>query len=261
MEQDWKGTVCVVTGGAGGIGRCLAETFAARGCAVAVMDQNRPLGEDLARRLGGECLFFCGDVGRQEDLEAFAGEVVRRWGAVDFLLNNACLTRRGILSGCSWDDFNYVLRVGASAAYELCRLFRPYFQQGASVVNITSTRDRMSQRDTESYTAAKGAISALTRALAVSLGPAVRVNAIAPGWVDTGGWHGDEGYRPDYADADLQQHPSGRVGRPEDIARAALFLCDGANSFITGQELTVDGGMTARMIYHGDEGWTLKGER
>ena len=126
------------------------------------------------------------------------------------------------------------------------------------MVNISSTRAWMSQGDTESYSAAKGGISALTHALAVSLAGKVRVNCVAPGWIDTGAYH-DPSYLPQYTPADTSQHPSGRVGNPMDIVRAVLFLCDEENSFIDGETITVDGGMTKRMIYDGDEGWSYAG--
>jgi len=146
------------------------------------------------------------------------------------------------------------LRVGIIAPYYLTKLFLPYFSRGGSVVNISSTRAMMSQADTESYTAAKGGVAALTHALAVSLAGKVRVNSVSPGWIDTGAYH-EENYQPVYTEADIAQHPSGRVGNPMDIARVVMFLCDEENSFITGENITVDGGMTKLMIYSGDDGW------
>ena len=249
--------VCVVTGGALGIGRCIAREFAARGAAVAFIDINKTAGEENARHImqnGGSAFFFHGDVADEQTLTKFADAVIEKYGKVDYLINNACISRKGLLTGCSYADFEYVLRVGAVAPYMLTKLFMEHFATGASIVNISSTRAHMSQSDTESYSAAKGAISALTHAMAASLSGKVRVNSIAPGWIDTGSYH-DEDYVAAHSAADKAQHTSGRVGNPMDIARTALFLCDEQNSFINGQNICVDGGMTKLMIYSDDRGW------
>lgn len=248
--MDWTGKVCVVTGGAQGIGRELVTGFSSLGARVAWIDVDREAGEQLLTALPGggkDTLFVHGDVAESTILEGFSRRVADAFGGVDVLVNNACLTRGGILTPCDYDEFNYVLRVGVSAPYYLTQLLLPLFRQGASVVNLSSTRAGMSQRDTESYSAAKGGISSLTHALANSLAGKVRVNAIAPGWIETG--------KEEHNQADRGQHPSGRVGRPDDILRAVLFLCDRENTFINGETLTIDGGMSRRMIYSGDEGW------
>ena len=138
-----------------------------------------------------------------------------------------------------------------TAPFYLTKLFAPHFAPGAAIVNISSSRDRMSQPQTESYTAAKGGISALTHALAVSLAGRVRVNAIAPGWIDTD-------YTV-YEGPDAVQQPAGRVGNPMDIANMVLYLCSDKAGFITGENICIDGGMTRQMIYHNDFGWTLQG--
>nr|MCR4758816.1 SDR family oxidoreductase [Oscillospiraceae bacterium] len=127
-------------------------------------------------------------------------------------------------------------------------LFAPHFNSGGSIINISSSRDRMSQPQTESYTAAKGGIAALTHALAVSLAGKVRVNSISPGWIDTS-------YKI-YSGADAKQQPAGRVGNPLDIANMVLYLCSDKAGFITGENICIDGGMTRQMIYHGDNGWS-----
>ena len=256
--MKFEGRVCVITGGALGIGRCIAESFARKGAVIAFIDRDERAGRETLERLkvlnGGKHLFYHGDVAEEKALETFADVLGEAYGGVDFLINNACISNRGILSGCTYEDFNYILRVGVSAPYRLTQLLLPSFSEDAAIVNIASTRAFMSQPDTESYTAAKGGILALTHALAVSLSGRVRVNSISPGWIDTGSYH-EEHYTPDYTVADVAQHPSGRVGVPEDIARAALFLCDPANSFVNGENITVDGGKTKLMIYTGDEGW------
>ena len=162
------------------------------------------------------------------------------------LLNNALPLMKGI-NDCSYEEFEYVLSVGVTAPFYLSKLFLPYFNKGGSIINISSSRDRMSQAQTESYTAAKGGIAALTHALAVSLAGRVRVNSISPGWIDTS-------YK-EYEGADAMQQPVGRAGNPLDIANAVIFLCSDKAGFITGENICIDGGMTKQMIYHGDNGW------
>ena len=158
---------------------------------------------------------------------------------------------RGIDS-CTWEEFSHALAVGVTAPFYLTKLLMPYFAPGASVINISSSRDRMSQPQTESYTAAKGGISALTHAMAVSLAGKARVNSISPGWIDTTG--------SDITGPDAVQQPVGRVGKPEDIAEMVLFLCSEKAGFITGENICIDGGMTRLMIYHGEHGWEFSGK-
>ena len=236
---DFRDKVAVITGGARGIGLCIAERFAAAGARVAVIDL---LPND----------YFLGDLAKKEDLEAFAKKVIADFGRVDYLIHNAAPKSIGITAG-SYEDFEYAQRVGVTAPFYLTKLFAPYFGEGASIVNISSSRDRMSQKETESYTAAKGGISALTHALAVSLAGKARVNSVSPGWIDTS-------YAV-YEGADAIQQPAGRVGNPMDIANMVLYLCSDMAGFITGENICVDGGMTKQMIYHGDHGWTLDIEK
>ena len=232
---DFQDKVAVITGGARGIGKCIAECFAAAGARVAVIDL---LAND----------YFVGDLAKKEDLEAFAKKVISDFGQVDYLIHNAAPKSIGITEG-SYEDFEYAQRVGVTAPFYLTKLFAPHFAEGASIVNISSSRDRMSQRETESYTAAKGGISALTHALAVSLAGKVRVNSVSPGWIDTS--------CTVYEGADAVQQPVGRVGNPMDVAHTVLYLCSDMAGFITGENICVDGGMTKQMIYHGDHGWVL----
>jgi len=251
------GKTCVITGGANGIGRCLVEAFAGRGARVAFIDTDTDSGDKLAKRLGNNALFISGDIAEEKTLISFARHVIRHFGPIHCLINNACLSRRGLLSGCGFEDFSHVLRVGVTAPYMLAKLFMDSFAQGASIINIASTRAFMSQADTESYSAAKGGISALTHALAASLSGSMRVNAISPGWIDTGAFQSTPsalGHSPE----DNAQHPAGRVGRPEDIAAMALFLASDDAGFITGQNFIVDGGMTSQMVYHADHGWSFQ---
>ena len=254
--MDFTRKVCVVTGGANGIGRCIAEAFLRHGAQVAVIDTDEISGDMLKQKYCDMLLFERGDVADRKDLERFAQNVYQTCGHVDYLVNNACFSRRGLLSNCSYEDFDTVLRAGVLAPYYLTSLFREHFLPGASIVNIASTRAFMSQPDTESYTAAKGGIVALTHAMAVSLSGKVRVNSISPGWIDTGAYQHEENYELQYSKADTAQHPSGRVGVPEDIANMVLYLCSEEAGFINGENIMIDGGMTKQMIYHADFGWT-----
>ena len=257
--MDFAGKVCVITGGALGIGRCLTREFAKHGCKVAFIDINKAAGEQNLQHIQsnyGEGLFYCGDLTNQSTLQEFVDMTIEKFGRLDYLINNACISKRGILSDCSYDDFNYVLQLGVTAPYMLSKLFLKYFNEGAAIVNISSTRANASQPDTESYTAAKGGIAALTHALAVSLAGKVRVNSISPGWIDVREYYDDcDACQYDHSEADQSQHPVGRIGHARDMAKLAMFLCHQDSGFITGEDITVDGGMSKLMIYHGDHGW------
>ena len=228
--------VVVITGGAKGIGQCIAQQFRKEGAQVFIIDKTP-----------GD--HYIGDISQQDVLEAFAAHVIEQAGHVDILVNNALPLTKGI-DNCTYEQFSYALAVGVTAPFYLAKLLAPHFAPGGSIINISSSRDRMSQPQTESYTAAKGGIAALTHALAVSLGPKIRVNSVSPGWIDTA-------YTV-YEGPDASQQPAGRVGNPIDIANAVLFLCSEKASFITGENICIDGGQTKLMIYHGDHGWKLE---
>ena len=235
MEYTFKDKVVIVTGGANGIGRCIADEFRNQEAVVYVIDKRE-----------GE--HFVGDIAKQEVLEAFAAEVLSKHDKVDVIINNALPLMKGI-DECTFEEFQYALSVGVTAPFYLVKLLAPHLAEGASIVNISSSRDRMSQPQTESYAAAKGGIAALTHALAVSLSGKARVNSISPGWIDTA--------YTIYEGPDAVQQPAGRVGNPMDIANMVLYLCSEKAGFITGENICIDGGMTKQMIYHGDNGWQL----
>lgn len=233
--NEFENKVVVVTGGANGIGKCITEEFRKNGAFVYVIDN-----------VEGE--HFVGDIGNKETLEQFVESVLSHHEKIDYLINNAPPMMKGI-DDCTYEEFQYALSVGVTAAFYLSKLFAEHFNAGGSIINISSSRDRMSQPQTESYTAAKGGIAALTHSLAVSLSRKVRVNSISPGWIDTA-------YTV-YDGSDAVQQPVGRVGNPLDIANMVLFLCSDKAGFITGENICIDGGMTKQMIYHGDFGWEL----
>jgi NAD(P)-dependent dehydrogenase (short-subunit alcohol dehydrogenase family) len=231
----------VITGGSNGIGRFIAESFLREGAAVTVIDIDKREHEGVQ--------FFHGDIADKAVLEAFVNSLTR---PVDYLINNACIGRSGLLSLCSYEDFEYVQRVGVTAPYYLTSLLlqKDLFTENAAIVNISSTRANQSQPDTEAYSAAKGAINALTHAMAISLAGKVRVNAISPAWIETSA-------STEHSEQDNRQHPSGRVGTPVDIAEVVLYLCSDKAGFINGENIAVDGGMSKLMIYHDDYGWKL----
>lgn len=231
----FKNKIAVVTGGARGIGKCIADEFRKNGATVCVIDV-----------LGGD--HYVGDIAKQEALEQFANAIIREHGHVDYLINNAIPPMKGI-DDCSYEEFQYALSVGITAPFYLSKLLAPHFSSDASIVNISSSRDRMSQPQTESYTAAKGGIAALTHAMAMSFAGRVRVNSVSPGWIDT--------VFAQYDGADASQQPVGRVGNPMDIANMVLYLCSDRAGFITGENICIDGGMSRQMIYHGEGGWSL----
>ncbi len=233
----FQNKVAVITGGANGIGKCIAEEFEKNGARVCVIDVNPNA-------------WFVGDIGDRATLEAFAEKVIAEYGKVDYLINNAPPLFKGI-DTCTYEEFSKALAVGVSAPFYLSKLLLPFFASGGSIINISSSRDRQSQPQSESYTAAKGGIAALTHALAVSLAGKVRVNSISPGWIDTDGTV--------YEGPDAVQQPVGRVGNPLDIANMVLFLCSDKAGFITGDNICIDGGQTRLMIYHNDHGWSLQG--
>lgn len=245
----FAGRTVVVTGAGQGIGREIAVQYAAAGARVVVAELNEEKGEAVARRLreeGREALFVQTDVRRADEVCRLMEETVKVFGQIDILINNAGVSRfRPVfdLTVEEWDDVIQTnLRGAFLCAREAARHMRQR-QQGGAIVNIASTRALMSEPHSEAYAASKGGIVALTHALAVSLGPyRIRVNCISPGWIETGDY---ERLR----EADHRQHPAQRVGRPMDVVRACFYFTDPENDFVTGVNLTVDGGMTRKMIY------------
>jgi NAD(P)-dependent dehydrogenase (short-subunit alcohol dehydrogenase family) len=231
-EADLR-PVVVITGLARGIGRAMALAFEAEGYRVLGIDKlHNP--------------YYVGDLAEKDDLDSFVAYIKRETPQIKCLINNACFSAGGMME-CDYEAFQAVLAVGLTAPYYLTQQLAVQMASGASVINIASTRAFQSQAQTESYSAAKGGLIALTHAMAMSLTGIARVNAISPGWIDNEG--------VDYRDANALQHPVQRVGMPEDIAKLALFLASDSASFINGENIMVDGGMSKKMVYHEDEGW------
>jgi NAD(P)-dependent dehydrogenase (short-subunit alcohol dehydrogenase family) len=230
--------IALITGGSSGIGKAIGTLFQANGYTIVVADKDpAPYADD----------FHAIDFSDPSRTEAVIPYIKERFGAPDVLINNVGGGGFGDLLHTSTEDFIRVLHVNLTTAFVLSRDFARAFGADRSrpgrIINIASTRAHMSERNTEAYSASKGGIVSLTHALAISLSDTrITVNCISPGWIQCSGYEA-------LTEEDHRQHPSGRVGRPEDIARACLFLCDPANDFINGQELVIDGGMTKKMIY------------
>jgi NAD(P)-dependent dehydrogenase (short-subunit alcohol dehydrogenase family) len=253
--MNFQHKTVIVTGGAQGIGKAVTQAFALAGAFVVIADIDAEAGEELAEILcdrGLNARFIAADVGDTVQVKALVDQVTQVGGAVNVLINNAGISWKGSFAERSVDDWDRVLAVNIRGPYLCAQHAAPHMPRGSAIVNIASTRALMSETDTEPYSASKGGVVALTHSLAITLGPkGIRVNCISPGWIDVSGWKKESARNPlTLTERDHAQHPAGRVGRPEDIAQACLFLADTDKAgFITGQNLVVDGGMTIKMIY------------
>lgn len=250
MKCKSKGII--ITGGNHGIGKILCLAYLKEGAKVCMIDKTNTIDPELIKE---NLYFYNGDISKKETLDDFVEFVHKNLNSVDVLINNACISKKGIISECSYEDFDHVLSVGVKAPYYLSlKLKDSLIKSGGNIINMSSTRAFQSQQDTESYSSAKGALCALTHSLSISLGGKVRVNAIAPGWINT-----TDDFTPSCDDK--KAIPVGRVGSTEDIANLALFLSDESSSFITGETITIDGGMSKQMIYHGDYAWSYNNNK
>ncbi|MFC6998737.1 SDR family NAD(P)-dependent oxidoreductase [Rufibacter roseus] len=253
----YSSKVVLITGGAQGIGLGMAQAFAQAGAKVIISDVDAEAGKEAIVRLEEQHLqaeFLPCDVAEEDQVKQLMAAIEQKYNQLDALINNAGIASpaRKPLAELPMAEFDQVLNVNLRGPMLCTKYALPLLQKAAhpAVLNISSTRAFMSEPDTFAYSASKGGLEALTHSLAVSLGPKIRVNAISPGWIETGPWEkNSKRYEPEHSEEDKAQHPVGRVGVPEDVAEAALFLCSDQAGFITGQSLIIDGGMTVKMIY------------
>ena len=251
MERMQK--VVLVTGGAKGIGRGIVLHLAAAGWKVAFCDTDQAAGEQLAANADGEVVFLAGDVASEADVENIISQTVHWGGGLNAVINNAGIAdpHTGPIEQLGLEQWQRRMDVNLTGPFLVSKHAIPHLRKARGViVNMASTRALQSEPDTEAYAATKGGLVALTHALAISLGPEIRVNCISPGWIDTRDWQGSEQAVEPLSEADHQQHPAGRVGSPEDIASLVAYLISSEAGFVTGQNFVVDGGMTRKMIYH-----------
>jgi NAD(P)-dependent dehydrogenase (short-subunit alcohol dehydrogenase family) len=248
-----KGKVALITGGGQGIGKAIAQAFLKKGLAVVIAENDREAGKETEAKYGeiGNILFLRTDVSKETDVKRCMKETIKKLRRLDVLVNNAGIFINKPISKLTLGEWNRVMAINLTGAYLCSKYASPYLQKTKGVIlNIASTRAFMSEPDTEAYSASKGGIVALTHSLAISLGPAIRVNCISPGWIEVRGWKKKSGReKPELSETDHSQHPAGRVGKPEDIASLAEFLISDQGGFITGANFISDGGMTRKMIY------------
>lgn len=244
--SKFKGKTVIVTGGASGIGKGIAETFAANGANVVIADLDEMKGENLEESLnknGLISMFIRTDVKNEAEIKGLITKVYDSFGAIDVLINNAGISKFHSFFELTVELWDEVINTNLRSVFLCSREAAKLMKQGSCIINLSSTRAVMSESNTEAYSASKGGIMAITHALASTLAEkGIRVNCISPGWIETGDY---ESLRK----IDHKQHFANRVGKPGDIARTCLFLADPENDFITGENITVDGGMTRKMIY------------
>ncbi|QKZ13119.1 SDR family oxidoreductase [Spirosoma sp. KUDC1026] len=242
----------IITGGGQGIGRVTAHYLLTHGFRVAIWESDKEALAEAKKTFDatpGQLLFVACDVSSEADVQQAVEQTVGHFGQLDVLINNAAVMDEKPLEEFTFDDWSHGIGVNLTGSFLCAKYTAPYLkdQQGC-IINMCSTRAFQSEPNTFAYSASKGGIFALTHSLAMSLGPDIRVNCISPGWIDVSAFK-KKGKPEELRPEDHEQHPAGRVGQPDDIARVILFLTAPENNFITGQNFTVDGGMTRKMIY------------
>jgi NAD(P)-dependent dehydrogenase (short-subunit alcohol dehydrogenase family) len=245
--------VAIVTGGAQGIGKSITTLFLKKGAAVIVADNDEEAGKEIVSELKllGKIIFVKTDVAEKDDVKNVINTTLKKCKRLDFLINNAGVTVVKPLDKLSLEEWNSIIGINLTSIFLFSKYAAPHLQvTHGAIVNMASTRAFMSEPDTEAYAATKGGIVALTHALAISLGPEIRVNCISPGWIEVADAKKKSKRKVvKHSEVDKAQHPVGRVGKPEDIAAMAAYLVSSESSFVTGQNFIVDGGMTRKMIY------------
>ncbi|MDG5787696.1 SDR family oxidoreductase [Evansella sp. AB-P1] len=247
MVKKWNNKSVLVTGAANGIGKALAEGYSNIGAHVYLIDTDEKVGKKLEASIldkGQEATFIKGDVSKEQDVLHVMDYLKQRGESLHVIINNAGVSKFAPIDEVSFSDWEKIIHTNLSSVFLFSKYGSRFMNEGGSIVNIASTRATMSEPHSEAYAASKGGIVALTHALAASLAEKkIRVNAISPGWIMTGDYDS-------LRKVDHDQHLSKRVGKPEDIFRACLYLTDPENDFVTGENIVVDGGMTRKMIYH-----------
>jgi NAD(P)-dependent dehydrogenase (short-subunit alcohol dehydrogenase family) len=243
----------IVTGGGQGIGKAIAKKLLAKGINVVIAETDEEAGKETEAELKwySNIKFIKCDISDQADVKSMIEETVKLCGGIDFLINNAATSANKPIIELTLEEWNRVIGVNLTGAFLCSKHCAPYLKERkGSIINMCSTRAFMSEADTEAYSASKGGIYALTHSLAVSLAPEVKVNCISPGWIEVNDFKKSSiRNTPRHSEMDKLQHPAGRVGVPEDIANAVWFLLSQEDSFITGSNFVIDGGMTKKMIY------------
>ncbi len=254
--STFKNKTVIITGGGQGIGRAVSRAFALEGANVVLADIDQEAGlenESYIKNAGLEAVFIKTDVSDALSVQSMVDSALKKYGCIHVLVNNAAVSGFGNIFDTPVEEWDRAIAVNLSGLYYCAKFCAPVMrsQQYGNIINLASTRAFMSEPDTEAYSASKGGIIALTHSLAASLGQyGIRVNSISPGWIDVSSWKKSSAAKQDFlSEQDHKQHFAGRVGIPGDIAEACLFLASDKAGFITGENLTIDGGMTKKMIY------------
>lgn len=250
-----QGKVAIVTGGGQGIGKAIAKRFLAEGFSVAIAEIDQAAGKETEAELKplGSIKFIHTDVSDEASVQALIRETETSFARLDVLVNNAAWAdpENSPITELSLENWNKIISINLTGAFLCTKHSVPLLRKNqGTIINIASTRALMSEPNTEAYSASKGGILTLTHALAMSLGPEIRVNCISPGWIEVSDWKKQPiRHPPQLTEQDHQQHPVGRVGQPEDIASFVFYLTSPEAGFITGANFVIDGGMTKKMIY------------
>jgi NAD(P)-dependent dehydrogenase (short-subunit alcohol dehydrogenase family) len=247
--------VAIVTGGGQGIGKAIVKRFLQEGIKVAIADIDEEAGKETEAEYKhlGSPWFIQTDVSNENSVKSLIRETRKNFGCIDVLVNNAgrANPENPPITELSLEDWNKTISTNLTGVFLCAKHSATYLRKAkGTIINIASTRALMSEPNTEAYSASKGGVLALTHALAISLGPDIRVNCISPGWIEVSEWQKQaKRHQAELTEQDHQQHPVGRVGQPEDIASLAVYFASPEATFITGTNFVIDGGMTKKMIY------------